>query len=344
MALPDHWIKLLKERPLPEWNVAQLVNLLCNRRYTEKTIAYVESHDQALVGDKTTAMWLMDQARALTCVNVRLLAPSLTQRNVRQDMYDGMSTLRPATARVTRGMALHKTMRALTAVLGGDGYLTFSARLVLLPIHLLATQRSLLRRAVGNEFGHPEWVDFPREGNGWSHAHCLRRWDLVDTDHLRYGQLRSFDAALMGLEEARRWLSSPHQHVSMANDFDKLIVCERGDLLWVFSFSPDDKTGVDIPAPSVGYWKAVIDTEEGRFGGRATLGLDSRLVPALPGALRTWVGQYEQPPRAAVMRVDGIPACSARAYARAGELPPAGAPAGAPGTAAAPVPPSAAER
>jgi hypothetical protein len=112
----------------------ELVCTLCNRRYSERSIAYAESHDQALVGDKTIAFWLMDRA-----------------------MYDGMSTLTPATPVVARGMALHKVIRAITAALGGEGYLNF----------------------MGNEFGHPEWVDFPREGNGWSYKFCRRQWSLA---------------------------------------------------------------------------------------------------------------------------------------------------------------------
>ncbi|KNC52926.1 uncharacterized protein AMSG_12234 [Thecamonas trahens ATCC 50062] len=127
MALPDMWIKLLKEVPDEEWNMGHLVHTLTNRRFNEATIAYAESHDQALVGDKTIAFWLMDA-----------------------DMYTHMSVLTSPTPRIDRGIALHKLIRALTYMLGGDGWLAFC----------------------GAEFGHPEWLDFPREGNSYSHKHA----------------------------------------------------------------------------------------------------------------------------------------------------------------------------
>ena len=104
-------------------------------------------------------------------------------------MYTGMSALQPQTPVIERGIALHKVIRGVSCALGGEGWLAF----------------------MGNEFGHPEWIDFPREGNGWSHQHCRRRFDLADADHLRYGQLQAFDRALMALEEQYAFLSSPHQ-------------------------------------------------------------------------------------------------------------------------------------
>ena len=133
MAAPDMWIKLLKEMTDDQWQMGNIVHVLTNRRYKEKVISYTESHDQALVGDKTVAFWLMDK-----------------------EMYTGMSLLTPANMIVDRGIAMHKMIRMVTMALGGEGYLTF----------------------MGNEFGHPEWIDFPRLGNGWSYkvlpAPCRR--------------------------------------------------------------------------------------------------------------------------------------------------------------------------
>lgn len=129
MFLPDMWIKYLKECKDENWNMGHLSFNLTNRRYKEKCVAYCESHDQAIVGDKTIAMWLFDR-----------------------DIYHNMSCEHPASLLVDRGMALHKMIRLLTSGLGGEAYLNF----------------------MGNEFGHPEWIDFPREGNGWSYHHCRR--------------------------------------------------------------------------------------------------------------------------------------------------------------------------
>jgi len=275
MAVPDFWIKLLKERRDEQWGMHELVVTLCNRRYTEPSIAYAESHDQALVGDKTVAFWLMDK-----------------------QMYDGMSTLSPASPGIQRGIALHKVIRAVTCVLGGEGYLNF----------------------MGNEFGHPEWIDFPREGNGWSHHHCRRRWDLADADHLRYGQLGAFDSALLSLEEQYRWLSHSHQLVTVANDYDKVVVAERGDLLWVFNFSPEGGyTDYPVPAPAPGRYACVFDSERPQFGGAvgAPEGEGRQLSASLPG-LETWVGAYKQVPREATLRVNS-PGRSVQAYVRCGD-------------------------
>ena len=136
MAIPDLWIDLLKNFRDEHWSMSRLVGTLCNRRYSERTVAYAESHDQSIVGDKTIAMHLWDA-----------------------EMYTHMSTLQETTPVIARGMALHKMVHALTMALGGEAWLNF----------------------MGNEFGHPEWIDFPRAGNEWSHHHCRRQWSLADT-------------------------------------------------------------------------------------------------------------------------------------------------------------------
>lgn len=144
MAIPDVFIELLEKVADEDWNMGWLVHTLTNRRWNENTIAYLESHDQALVGDKTMAMWLMDA-----------------------DMYYNMEVEKWPTPGVERGVALHKVLRILTYALGGEGYLNF----------------------MGNEFGHPEWIDFPREGNGFSYNHARRRWDLPANEGLRFKYL-----------------------------------------------------------------------------------------------------------------------------------------------------------
>jgi len=151
MAVPDMWIKLLKEKSDEDWNIGDIVHTLTNRRWRESCIGYCESHDQALVGDKTIAFWLMDK-----------------------EMYTGMSAHHPANAIVDRGMALHKMIRLLTHGLSGEGYLNF----------------------IGNEFGHPEWLDFPREGNQQSFHYARRQFNLVDDQNLRYRFLNEFEAAM----------------------------------------------------------------------------------------------------------------------------------------------------
>lgn len=131
----------MKEKADEDWDIGEIAHILQNRRYKEKAIAYAESHDQALVGDKTLAFWLMDA-----------------------QMYTHMSTMSEETAVISRGIALHKMIRLVTHALGGEGWLNF----------------------IGNEFGHPEWLDFPRVGNGESYHYARRQWNLVDDQLLRY--------------------------------------------------------------------------------------------------------------------------------------------------------------
>jgi 1,4-alpha-glucan branching enzyme len=193
MAIPDMWIKILKEQKDDDWSMGDICWTLTNRRYKEKTIAYAESHDQALVGDKTLAFWLMDK-----------------------EMYEFMSELSPRTPIIDRGLALHKMIRLLTHALGGEGYLNF----------------------IGNEFGHPEWLDFPRAGNGNSFHYARRQFNLVDDDLLRYKFLNNFDRAMQTLESKYGWLHSPQAYISLKHEGDKVIVFERGNLLFIFNFHP----------------------------------------------------------------------------------------------------------
>ncbi|PKI55117.1 hypothetical protein CRG98_024408 [Punica granatum] len=246
MAIPDKWIDYLKNKKDEEWSMEDIAWSLTNRRYTEKCIAYAESHDQAIVGDKTLAFLLMDK-----------------------EMYSGMSCLTDPPPAVERGIALHKMIHFLTMALGGEGYLNF----------------------MGNEFGHPEWIDFPREGNGWSYDMCRRQWDLVDTDHLRYKFLNEFDKAMNLLDEKFSILSSTKQIVSTTNEEDKVIVFERGDLVFVFNFHPENtyrgyKVGCDLP----GKYRVALDSDARDFGGHGRVGhdVDHFTTPeGIPGAPET---------------------------------------------------------
>jgi 1,4-alpha-glucan branching enzyme len=226
MAIADMWIKQLKEIGDDDWNMGHLCWNLTNRRFKEPCIAYCESHDQAIVGDKSVAFWLMDS-----------------------EMYHGMSLLKDPSMQVVRGIALHKMIRLLTMGLGGEGYLCF----------------------MGNEFGHPEWVDFPREGNGWSHHHCRRRWDLADSDHLRYKHLLAFDIAMGGLDNRFNFLASEHQYVTLKDENSKVIAFERGDCMFIFNFSSTQSyEGFEVGCQ----WESmriVLDSDEHRFGGQHRL-------------------------------------------------------------------------
>ncbi|MBQ7035015.1 MAG: alpha amylase C-terminal domain-containing protein [Clostridia bacterium] len=221
MGVPDLWIKLLKERADEEWDIYQLWYELIGRRPMEKNIGYCESHDQALVGDKTIMFRLCDA-----------------------DMYYHMNK-ESQSAVIDRGVALHKMIRLLTASLAGEGYLNF----------------------MGNEFGHPEWIDFPREGNGWSYHYCRRQWSLVDNEDLRYGGLNEFDKAMLRLlkeqdllekEAVNRWI---HQE-------DKVLIYSKGDTVFAFNFHPHRSfEGYFIPTGAEGTYQVALSTDDPAFGG-----------------------------------------------------------------------------
>ena len=220
MGIPDHWIKLLKHRADEDWDLHEIFHTLINRRYGEKTIAYAESHDQALVGDKTLAFWLMDAA-----------------------MYHHMAK-GDDNAVIDRGMALHKILRLLTLALGGEGYLTF----------------------MGNEFGHPEWVDFPREGNDWSYQHARRQWSLADHPDLKYSELEAFDAAIMTLAE--RVLPTPGAQLLNLDAANQCLQFERGNLIFAVNLSPATSVAdYQFPVPAEGDYRIILSSDDPQFGG-----------------------------------------------------------------------------
>lgn len=219
MGIPDYWIKLIKEVPDEKWPVGRIFYELQLHRPEEKVINYAESHDQALVGDKTIIFRLMDK-----------------------EMYSSMN-LESQNMAVDRGMALHKMIRLVTLFTATGGYLTF----------------------MGNEFGHPEWIDFPREGNGWSYKYARRQWGLAKADYLRYHFLLDFERAMLEVFKELPEPSYPYRYY----DYDptQVLAFGRGDYLLVFNFSPSTSyTDYAVPVPA-GRYSIVLSTDEGRFGG-----------------------------------------------------------------------------
>ena len=221
MGIPDYWIKTLKEKKDEDWHPTSIFWELTNRRADEKTISYVESHDQALVGDKTVIFRLIDK-----------------------EMYWHMEKDDDNLA-VARGMALHKMIRLVTIATINGGYLNF----------------------MGNEFGHPEWIDFPREGNGWSYKYARRQWDLVDRDDLKYQYLNDFDNAMVELVSSCYDFQSLPIRKLWEKDDDQILAFMRGDLVFVFNFNPFNSfEGYGILAPG-GSYETVLSTDRPEFGG-----------------------------------------------------------------------------
>ena len=224
MAIPDFWIKMLKDTPDEDWNIWEMWSILTNRLPSVKTVAYAESHDQALVGDKTIAFRLLDKL-----------------------MYDSMDR-KTENLVVDRGMALHKMIRLITITCGGEAYLNF----------------------MGNEFGHPEWIDFPREGNGWSCQHARRIWSIRDNEELRYGLLAEFDKAMIELVKENRILSDGYPYNLMMDEPNKTMVYSHRDLIFVLNWhSTASIPDYEIPLHEAGKYELLLSSDEERFGGHA---------------------------------------------------------------------------
>lgn len=220
MGIPDYWIKLVKEKRDEDWHVGDLFYELTNKRQDERTISYAESHDQAMVGDKTLIFRMVDK-----------------------EMYTSMNVFERNMA-VDRGMALHKMIRLLTVMTAGDGYLNF----------------------LGNEWGHPEWIDFPREGNGWSYDHARRLWHLVDDTNLRYRYLNAFDRDMIRLvkqEEIFRFRPEP-----MVRDNERqVLIFSRGGLLLAFNFNPSQSFGDYRFGAAPGKYVEILNTDSKIYDG-----------------------------------------------------------------------------
>ncbi|MBQ9094161.1 MAG: alpha amylase C-terminal domain-containing protein [Prevotella sp.] len=221
MGIPDYWIKMIKEKRDEDWGVFDIFWKMTDRRSDEKTISYAESHDQALVGDKTIIFRLIDS-----------------------DMYWHFKK-GDENAVATRGIALHKMIRLVTAATINGGYLNF----------------------MGNEWGHPEWIDFPREGNGWSCKYARRQWNLVDNKELCYHWLGDFDAKMLEvLKMEKAFNKTPVQEI-WHNDGDQVIAFSRGDLVFVFNFNPTKSfTGYGFLVPT-GSYSVVLNSDNPAFGG-----------------------------------------------------------------------------
>ena len=221
MNIPDYWIKTIKEKIDEDWKPSSMFWEVINRRQDEKTISYAESHDQALVGDKTIIFRLIDA-----------------------DMYWHMQK-GDENYTVNRGIALHKMIRLLTATTINGGYLNF----------------------MGNEFGHPEWIDFPREGNGWSCKYARRQWDLVDNKNLTYHYMADFDENMLKvIKSVKDFQATPIQEI-WHNDGDQVLVYQRKDFIFVFNFNPKQSFTDYGFLVAPGAYEVILNTDSVQFGG-----------------------------------------------------------------------------
>jgi 1,4-alpha-glucan branching enzyme len=222
MGIPDYWIKLLKEKKDEDWSMSELYHRLVDRNYYIKTIGYAESHDQALVGDKTIAFRLMDQ-----------------------EMYFHMHK-DDQNLIIDRGINLHNMIRLITISLGGEAYLNF----------------------MGNEFGHPEWIDFPRAGNNWSYHYARRQWSLIKNDQLKYQYMADFDRAMLDFIKEYKILGAHTPQELWVDESNNLLVFERADLVFVFNFHPTNSLfNYKIQTPKIGPYELIFNSDAVYFGG-----------------------------------------------------------------------------
>jgi len=222
MGLPDMWIRTVKEKQDTEWEIGKMWGDMCLRRPGESTVAYVESHDQALVGDKTMIFRLADA-----------------------NMYTDMDKATHNWV-IDRAIALHKMIRLFTLGGGGEGYLNF----------------------MGNEFGHPEWIDFPREGNGWSFHYCRRQWSLLDNGFLKYKGLGDFDRDMIHLSRENHMFDQRMADLRLLKEPEKVIAFYRKGLLFAFNFHPvQSLTNVLVPVPNDADYTVALSSDDAAYGG-----------------------------------------------------------------------------
>ncbi len=222
MGLPDLWIRTLKEKTDEQWDVFDLWREMCLRRPGENTVAYVESHDQALVGDKTLMFRLADSA-----------------------MYTEMCKDCHSPV-IDRAVALHKMIRLLTLGAGGEAYLNF----------------------MGNEFGHPEWIDFPREGNNWSFHYCRRQWSLMENPDLKYHWLNAFDRNMIVMTKEACLFDQRMGDLLLCHREHQLLAFYRKGRVFAFNFHGERSAeNVYIPVPEPGEYTLCLSTDSGQFGG-----------------------------------------------------------------------------
>jgi 1,4-alpha-glucan branching enzyme len=220
MGVADFWIKTIVEKPDEDWHVGDLFYELCRKRKDEKTISYAESHDQAMVGDKTLIFRLIDS-----------------------EMYYSMNVF-CENLFIDRGIALHKMIRLASLTTAGNGYLNF----------------------MGNEFGHPEWIDFPREGNNWSYKYARRQWSLRDDTNLRYRFLAEFDKAMIALARQENFFDDEPFALSINNEAQVLIF-KRGDIVFFFNFNPSESFTDYAIEIDRGHYRIILNSDSPAFGG-----------------------------------------------------------------------------
>ena len=221
MGLPDMWIKAVKQQD-ESWDINKMWGDMCLRRPGENTIAYVESHDQALVGDKTMIFRLADAAM---------------YTDMNKDCHNAV---------IDRAIALHKMIRLFTLAGGGEGYLNF----------------------MGNEFGHPEWIDFPREGNGWSFHYCRRQWSLKDNGFLKYEWLNEFDRDMVAVTKEHGMFNQRMADMLLMKGPEQTCAFYRGTLLFVFNFhSANSLNNVLIPVHQPGEYTVILSSDDEKYGG-----------------------------------------------------------------------------
>lgn len=226
MGVPDLWLKLISSYKDEDWSMWHIWHELTTRRPNEKNIAYVESHDQALVGSKTLIFWLADKY-----------------------IYTHMSK-NDKNIEIERAIALHKLIKFITITLAGEGYLNF----------------------IGNEFGHPEWIDFPREGNNWSFKYARRQWSLVDNSDLKYDFINNFDMEILKFVRSHSLFNTELLENLWTDEKNKILAFKKNELIFLFNFNPNASfADFQLPIGEYGEYKTIFSSDDDTFGGQSRI-------------------------------------------------------------------------
>ena len=224
MGIPDFWIKVIKEQKDENWHIGEIFHRLTDKRNDEKTINYSESHDQALVGDKTIIFRLADA-----------------------DMYHFMH-LENMTDIIERAITLHKMIQLITLATAQSGYLNF----------------------MGNEFGHPEWIDFPRKENKWSYHYARRQWGLANNKELAYHYLQLFNTEIIHLFKCKNILT---EKIELLSDkaYDQVLIFKRANYFFIFNFNPFTSFTDYGFETEKGKYKIIINSDDETYLGQSRI-------------------------------------------------------------------------
>ena len=222
MGLPDFFESVAKDVMDDGISPSRIWHALVSRRFDERHIGYVESHDQAIVGGQSLIF--------------RLLGPKMyTDMHAETQSHD-----------VHLAVAVVNVAKSIVFFLGGEAWMSF----------------------IGNEFGHPDWVEFPTPDNDDCFEYAYRKWYLATDSALMYEKMAAFDRDLMHQRKIAVTWDESYMTAPLLDDNRKLSVFHRDRVVLVCNTTTDvSYEDVWVPVPEQGNYRVILSTEEHRYGG-----------------------------------------------------------------------------